>query len=58
MASLNEHFAHNSLQLMNLTTSCSDKKVEAEWTSEMQTESTHYYLTNYIGGHCCCCCTP
>ncbi|PRW44508.1 plasma membrane [Chlorella sorokiniana] len=25
-----------------------DKKVEAEWTAQMQQEATHYYLTNYI----------
>lgn len=28
---------------------CSDKKVEAEWTPQMEQEATHYYLTNYIG---------
>ena len=27
----------------------SDKKVEAEWTPQMEAEATHYYLTNYIG---------
>ncbi|KAI7842923.1 hypothetical protein COHA_003432 [Chlorella ohadii] len=25
-----------------------DKKVEAEWTPQMEAEATHYYLTNYI----------
>ena len=41
--------APHSRHAASIRPSCSDKKVEAEWTPQMEGEATHYYLTNYIG---------